>query len=106
MSVTKCMIAGLPDSGKSTYIGALWYSLRHPAKDEEIKLVEDKMNLPNDISVLNRLRDSYREMSPIDRTNSNQNESVLINLKAVESGEKMQIEIPDFLGETDRKSVV
>ena len=25
MSVTKCMIAGLPGSGKSTYIGALWY---------------------------------------------------------------------------------
>ena len=30
MNMTKCMIAGLPGSGKSTYIGALWYCLMHP----------------------------------------------------------------------------
>ena len=38
MSITKCMIAGLPGSGKSTYIGALWYCLMHPEKIEGIKI--------------------------------------------------------------------
>ena len=38
MSITKCMIAGLPGSGKSTYIGALWYCLMHPEKVGNIKL--------------------------------------------------------------------
>lgn len=37
MSITKCMIAGLPGSGKSTYIGALWYCLMHPEKNRRHK---------------------------------------------------------------------
>ena len=54
MSITKCMIAGLPGSGKSTYIGALWYCLMHPEKIEGIKFVADKMNLADDL-ILERL---------------------------------------------------
>lgn len=54
------MIAGLPSSGKSTYIGALWYCLRHPAKNADLKLVADNNNLPEDISVLNKLSDAYK----------------------------------------------
>lgn len=78
MSVTKCMIAGLPGSGKSTYIGALWYCLMHPEKVGNIKLVADKMNLANDLTVLNRLSEAYKNMKLIDRNYSNQNETVLI----------------------------
>ncbi len=62
MSITKCMIAGLPGSGKSTYIGALWYCLMHPEKIEGIKFVADKMNLADDLTVLNRLSDAYKSM--------------------------------------------
>ncbi|RGF20886.1 hypothetical protein DW175_00260 [Bacteroides sp. AM16-15] len=102
MSITKCMIAGLPSSGKSTYIGALWYNLMHPAKDEKVKLVADKTNLPDDISVLNKLSDAYKDMKPIDRNYTDKNESVQINLKVQDSDEKLQVEIPDFLGENFR----
>ena len=55
MSITKCMIAGLPGSGKSTYIGALWYCLMHPEKVGNIKLVADKLYLADDVTVINRL---------------------------------------------------
>lgn len=96
------MIAGLPSSGKSTYIGALWYCLRHPAKVADLKLVADNNNLPEDISVLNRLSDAYKDMRAINRTNSNENERVQLNLKKVDTGETIRVEVPDFLGETFR----
>lgn len=102
MSITKCMIAGLPGSGKSTYIGALWYCLMHPEKIEGIKLVADKMNLADDLTVLNRLSDAYKSMKRIDRNYSDKNETVLINLKVADSDARLQVEVPDFLGENFR----
>lgn len=105
MNMTKCMIAGLPGSGKSTYIGALWYCLMHPENIEGIKLVADKMNLADDLTVLNRLSDAYKNMKLIDRNYSDQNETVQINLKVADSDTKIQVEVPDFLGENFRDLV-
>lgn len=105
MSITKCMIAGLPGSGKSTYIGALWYCLMHPEKIEGIKLVADKMNLADDLTVLNRLSDAYKNVKLIDRNYSDQNETVQINLKVADSDTRLQVEVPDFLGENFRDLV-
>ena len=105
MSITKCMIAGLPGSGKSTYIGALWYCLMHPEKIEGIKMVADKMNLADDLTVLNRLSDAYKYVKLIDRNYSDQNETVQINLKVADSDTRLQVEIPDFLGENFRNLV-
>lgn len=105
MSVTKCMIAGLPGSGKSTYIGALWYCLMHPDNIEGIKLVADKMNLADDLTVLNRLSDAYKNVKLIDRNYSDQNETVQINLKVADSDTRLQVEVPDFLGENFRDLV-
>ena len=87
------MIAGLPSSGKSTYIGALWYCLRHPAKNADLKLVADNNNLPEDISVLNKLSDAYKDLRAINRTNSNENERVQLNLRVVSTGETIQVEV-------------
>lgn len=105
MNITKCMIAGLPGSGKSTYIGALWYCLMHPDNIEGIKLVADKMNLADDLTVLNRLSDAYKNMKLIDRNYSDQNETVQINLKVADSDTRLQVEVPDFLGENFRDMV-
>jgi len=105
MKMTKCMIAGLPGSGKSTYIGALWYCLMHPDNIEGIKLVADKMNLADDLTVLNRLSDAYKNMKLIDRNYSDQNETVQINLKVADSDTRLQVEVPDFLGENFRDLV-
>lgn len=99
------MIAGLPGSGKSTYIGALWYCLMHPEKIEDIKLVADKMNLADDLTVLNRLSDAYKNVKLIDRNYSDQNETVQINLKVADSDTRLQVEVPDFLGENFRDLV-
>lgn len=99
------MIAGLPSSGKSTYIGALWYCLMHSEKIEGIKLVADKMNLADDLTVLNRLSGAYKSMKLIDRNYSDKNETVLINLKVEDTDTRLQVEVPDFLGENFRDLV-
>ena len=77
----------------------------HPDNIEDIKLVADKMNLADDLTVLNRLSDAYKNMKLIDRNYSDQNESVQINLKVADSDTKIQVEVPDFLGENFRDLV-
>lgn len=86
-------------------IGALWYCLMHPEKIEGIKMVADKMNLADDLTVLNRLSDAYKYVKLIDRNYSDQNETVQINLKVADSDTRLQVEIPDFLGENFRDLV-
>ena len=77
----------------------------HPDNIEDIKLVADKMNLADDLTVLNRLSDAYKNMKLIDRNYSDQNETVQINLKVADSDTKIQVEVPDFLGENFRDLV-
>lgn len=36
--MNKCLIAGLPDAGKSTYIAALAYILEHPSDDQALRI--------------------------------------------------------------------
>ena len=79
--------------------------LMHPEKIEGIKMVADKMNLADDLTVLNRLSDAYKYVKLIDRNYSDQNETVQINLKVADSDTRLQVEIPDFLGENFRDLV-
>lgn len=68
-------------------------------------MVADKMNLADDLTVLNRLSDAYKYVKLIDRNYSDQNETVQINLKVADSDTRLQVEIPDFLGENFRDLV-
>lgn len=101
MTFTKCLIAGLPASGKSTYIGALWYNLRQANSESEMKMRSDD-DLPNDINTLTHLSNLWKVGTRIDRTNSNATDSVQINIEDKESKTKFILEVPDFLGETFR----
>lgn len=100
MAETKCLIAGLPSSGKSTYIGALWYNLRNLKSVLDMKLIDSPENLPEDITHLNGLKDNWVKIKKIDRTNSNAADNVQLNLVRKDSNEVLRLNIPDFLGET------
>jgi hypothetical protein len=62
--MAKCLIAGLPAAGKSTYIGALAYLLQHPVNDQLLSLMEN----PEDLSYLNKLIDPWLSLQAVDRT--------------------------------------
>ena len=93
----KCMIAGLPSSGKSTYIGALWYNLCNSNKNMLMSAGE----LPVQIELLEKLGDLWQKIQKIERSSTEQNvvDNVLINLKVKQTGQEIALSVPDFWGE-------
>ena len=57
------MIAGLPSSGKSTYIGALWYNLCN-SNDNMLMCAGE---LPANIELLEKLGDLWQKVQKIER---------------------------------------
>ena len=55
MEAQNCLIAGLPFSGKSTYIGALWHVVKHDTDKIDLSLVASEENLPENTDQLNTL---------------------------------------------------
>ena len=66
MESRKCMIAGLPSSGKSTYIGALWYNLCNSNKNMLMSAGE----LPVHIELLEKLSDLWQKIQKIETVKS------------------------------------
>ena len=99
MDTMKCLIGGLPDTGKSTFLGALWYNLRNCSTSISMKLQSDD-NLPDDITLLEKFSDNWIKLVKFDRTNSNTSDLVEINLVEPNTEKKIKLGIPDFLGET------
>lgn len=97
MESRKCMIAGLPSSGKSTYIGALWYNLCNSNKNMLMSAGE----LPANIELLENLGDLWQKIQKIERNSTEQNvvDNVLINLKVKQTGQEIALSVPDFWGE-------
>lgn len=99
MDIMKCLVGGLPDTGKSTFLGALWYNLRNCSTLIPMKLQSDE-NLPDDITLLEKFSDNWINLVKFDRTNSNTSDLVKINLVELNTNKKIELGIPDFLGET------
>lgn len=97
MNTTSCLIAGLPNSGKSTYIGALWYNLQNRSENMKFKASD---NLPDNIQHLNELSKLWIKAQKLDRTNAGTFDSVVLNVELKETNYSLSINVPDFLGET------
>ncbi len=97
MESRKCMIAGLPSSGKSTYIGALWYNLCNSNE----KMLMRTSSLASDISLLEKLGELWEACDKIERNSTEQNivDDVEINLELKDSSKTISLCVPDFWGE-------
>lgn len=97
MENRKCMIAGLPSSGKSTYIGALWYNLSNCNDD----MFMGAGKLPKNISLLQKLESLWQKGEKIIRSSSEQNivDNILINLVMKGTSQEISLYVPDFWGE-------
>lgn len=93
--MAKCLIAGLPSAGKSTYIGALAYLLQNPVKGQ---CMVNKEN-PEDMSYLNRLSEPWLNQQLVDRTVRGVVNGFDLKLKRNETGEEVALSIPDIAGE-------
>lgn len=90
----KCLIAGLPQTGKTTYIVA-FYSIEKNGNTGH-KLVFNE--LPNDTSFLDRQKDNWQQFQIVERT-STEIRNLKFGLKSAESGETVDLCLPDIKGE-------
>ena len=97
MDRKKCMIVGLPGSGKSTFLGALWYNLCN----NEGKMLMKKGDFPSQITLLQKLENLWQRVEKIERNSTEQNivDDVEIILKQNDTQEEITLNVPDFCGE-------
>ena len=101
MNMTKCLIAGLPAAGKSTYIGALAYMLQNPVNNQVLTLNEN----PEDLSYLNKLIDPWLNLQIMDRTTRGFANNIELNLIRKIDNKLFSVSLPDIAGE-DYVSIV
>ena len=99
--MAKCLIAGLPAAGKSTYIGALAYLLQNPVNNQILKLCET----PDDLSYLNKLIDPWLSLQKMERTTRGFANNIDLELVRVTDGKTFSLSLPDIAGE-DYESIV
>lgn len=93
--MAKCLIAGLPGAGKSTYIGALAYSLQNPSENQILSYADN----PEDMSYLNKLSDPWLSLKRVDRTAMGMVNNVDLRLVRNTDAKKFQLTMPDIAGE-------
>ena len=103
--MSNCLIAGLPDSGKSTYIGALWYVTQNDSDKGGLSLVASCDNLPENTQQLNTLSRTWVNVEDMDRTSSDIPNSISLILKKHGEEKEFEVHIPDFRGESIRSIV-
>lgn len=102
MKQMNCLLAGLPDTGKSTYIGGLWYNLQNQSEKMAMKASRE---LVNDTKRLESLSDKWLYGIKVDRTTEDQSSSVEFRIEQKDNGNVLTINIPDFSGETFRQII-
>lgn len=93
--MAKCLIAGLPEAGKTTYIAALSYQLHNPNDSQKLSIRE----LPDDMSVINRLQNPWLEQRIVDRTSRGKVTDLEFKLKRNADGKSLDVNMPDIAGE-------
>ncbi len=91
------LLIGLPESGKTTFIGALW----HVVQANEVASALKLHRLVGDRTYLNALRDAWAQCAPMPRT-SQQGDTMVRMLLADAAKNVHELWLPDMAGETFR----
>lgn len=92
--MTKSYIIGLPESGKSTFLGALSYTIQNSVSGANTYKVDRIENL----EYLNSLSSTWSKCEQMGRTNVGQYENCTLFLKDG-AGNKVELKLPDQSGE-------
>lgn len=96
MSTQLHSILGLPRSGKTTFLAALWHLL--DAGEVSTKLVLDK--LVGDHAYLNAITEAWRRCEEVPRTSMAAETVVTIYVHVPATGQKVALRFPDLSGES------
>lgn len=95
---SKLLMIGLKDSGKTTYLAALWHLL-------ESGEVADRLSVPTlqpDREYLNAIRNNWLSLKPVGRTSLRTKVTVQMNLEDNVTGSRIEVAMPDLSGESFR----
>lgn len=90
---------GLPDSGKTTFLAALWHLIKEDDIDTRLKLHNLRSG---ELAHLNAIAERWRSARIQDRTTTNNTRLVDINLRN-EAGKILRLTFPDVAGESYRQ---
>ncbi|MBU9270267.1 hypothetical protein [Burkholderia gladioli] len=90
------VIMGLPSSGKTTFLAALWHLIEADQTDCRLKL--DRYE--GDLKYLNSISQAWRTFKPVPRTSQVGDVDIAIYLEDSETGAKGRAFFPDLAGET------
>jgi hypothetical protein len=90
------LMVGLPATGKTTFLAALWHVLRSDEVSGALRLDEVHGNR----EYLNRIAEQWGRCEPLSRTSMGHHETVAIRVLDPQTGERAELRIPDMLGES------
>jgi hypothetical protein len=97
MTERNILLMGLPSSGKTTFIAALWYHLSK-ATNGTIKL----KSIVGENDYLDEICNSWMQFEKVPRTNPSANNAVKISVQTISEDSEATLVIPDFSGEVYR----
>ena len=99
-SPARLLFLGLPGSGKTTFLAALWHVLNDGSSATSLRLTK----LSGDRTYLNQIAKEWRECSQVPRTNLQTEQVVVLHLDGEGFG-TFDLSIPDLAGEAFRQQV-
>lgn len=100
--MTKQLIVGMPESGKSTYIGAL----RHVLVAKQVETELELTMLAGDEQHLNMLEEKWLSCEAMERTKTSDEGWVQLNVRNKATGATALMSIPDLRGENFERPAV
>ncbi|MDC0679391.1 TRAFAC clade GTPase domain-containing protein [Sorangium atrum] len=94
------LFIGLPGSGKTTFLAALWHVLSDRSSSTTLKL----RKLSGDRTYLNQITKEWRECSQVPRTNLQTEQVVVLHLDGERFG-AFDLSIPDLAGEAFKQQL-
>lgn len=95
MTDRRILVAGIPSSGKSTYIAAM----RHVLMSDETESILVMSKMAADERHLNVLQDRWLALKTFERTRENSEAWATFHVRARETDEEVELVIPDLRGE-------
>lgn len=94
------LFIGLPGSGKTTFLAALWHVLSDGGSATTLRLTK----LSGDRTYLNQITKEWRECSQVPRTNLQSEQVVILHLDGDDFG-AFDLAIPDLAGEAFKQQL-
>nr|WP_280925704.1 hypothetical protein [Shewanella septentrionalis] len=87
---------GLPASGKTTFLAALW----HLVESKEVDSLLTLHGFSGDFAYLNRISEAWRSFAPVPRTSQGGETNISLQLINSQTEQKCKVMFPDLAGET------